>query len=92
MVVLPAAAALLVVARTWRYGYEARSAIAVGVLVAAACVMSTAAVVVVPFVVIGALGPLWTRGTVARRYIGWVTQAAIAAALVVGAWTLWTAI
>lgn len=89
---LPAAAALLLVARTWRRGYEARSAIAVGVLVAVACLMDTVAAAGVPLVLVGALGPLWTRGTVARRYIGWITQAAIAAALVVGAWMLWTAI
>ncbi len=88
MVVL-LAAALALVALTWQRGYEARTAIGVGVLVAGACLIDSTAIVVVPFVAIGALGPLWTRGTVARRYIGWIAQAATAAALVVGPWMLW---
>ncbi len=89
MVVLPAAAALALVALTWQRGYAARTAIGVGALVAGACLIDSTAIAVVPFVAVGALGPLWTRGTVARRYVGWISQAAIAAAVVVGPWMLW---
>lgn len=85
-----AAGALLLVARTWRRGYEARSALGAGALGAAAVLTRNAALVLAPLIVLGALGPLWTRGAVARKYLAWCGQAAVAAAIVVGVWLAWT--
>ena len=79
----------MLVARTWRRGYEARSALGAGALAAAAVLTTTEALVLVPLVVIGALGPLWTRGVVARKYLAWCGQAALAAAIVVAVWLAW---
>lgn len=85
--VMPLATATLwLVARTWRRGFELRSAIAVGVLVGLAVITKTTALALIPMVALGALGPLWTRGTVARRYIAWGAQAGAFAAAVVVPW------
>lgn len=91
MVVLPAAAVLLFVGRTWQRGYEARSAIAVGALAVAAVLLDQRALALIPVIVLGGLGPLWTRGTVARRYFGWLAQTAIIAVAAVLVWGAWAA-
>ncbi len=82
-------AALWLVARTWRLGFSARNAAAVGALVGLAVLSKTTALVVLPLVALGALGPLWTRGTVARRYFVWGAQAGGVSAAIVVPWLLW---
>jgi divalent metal cation (Fe/Co/Zn/Cd) transporter len=83
-----AVAAFALVARTWWRGYEARVAVIVGVLAAVAALADTRAAVFAVVVALGGLGPLWTRGTVARRYFAWIVQVAIAAAVVFTAGSL----
>jgi hypothetical protein len=84
-----ATAALWLTARTWNRGFKFSSAVAVGALVGAAVLAKTTGLVLVPLVALGALGPLWTRGVVARRYIAWGAQTGGVAAAVVAPWLLW---
>ncbi|MEY2425339.1 MAG: hypothetical protein QOI61_911, partial [Actinomycetota bacterium] len=81
--------ALWVVARTWRLGFSVRSAVTVGALVGLAVLTKTTALALVPLVALGALGPLWTRGTVGRRYFAWGAQVGAVAVGVVAPWLLW---
>lgn len=90
LVVLASSGAVALVALTWRRGYETRTALGVGALVASAVLIKTAAIAVVPLLTVGALGPLWTRGTVTRRYLAWLAQAVIVAAVLGVPWMLWS--
>jgi hypothetical protein len=89
LVMSVATAALWLTARTLNRGYQARLAVLVGALVGLAVLSKTTGLVLVPLVALGALGPLWTRGAVARRYIAWGAQTGAAAAVVVLPWLLW---
>ncbi|HVV35175.1 MAG TPA: hypothetical protein VHC63_01140 [Acidimicrobiales bacterium] len=82
-------AALWLTARTWNKGFQARSAIGVGALVGLSVLAKTTGLVAIPLVALGALGPLWTRGAVARRYVAWGAQAGGVAAVFVIPWLLW---
>jgi hypothetical protein len=84
-----ATAALWLTARTWNRGFQLRTAIGVGALVGLAVLAKTTGLVLLPLVALGALGPLWTRGVVFRRYIAWGAQTGAVAAAVVVPWLLW---
>ena len=84
-----ATAALWLTARTWNRGFSFSSALGVGGLVGLSVLAKTTGLVVVPLVALGALGALWTRGVVFRRYLAWGAQAGAAAAAVVVPWLLW---
>jgi hypothetical protein len=84
-----ATAALWLTARTWNRGYQAGNAALVGAAVGLAVLSKTTGLVLVPLVALGALGPLWTRGAVGRRYFAWGFQAGGVAAALVIPWLLW---
>ncbi|HUR77268.1 MAG TPA: hypothetical protein VMZ22_04915 [Acidimicrobiales bacterium] len=89
MVMTVSTAALWLTARTWNRGYRSGSAVAVGATVGAAVLSKSTGLALVPMVALGALGPLWTRGAVARRYLAWGFQCGGAATAVVVPWLLW---
>ncbi|MEY2473719.1 MAG: hypothetical protein QOK28_3048 [Actinomycetota bacterium] len=84
-----ATAALWLTARTWNRGFQLGGAALTGAAVGLAVLAKTTGLVLVPLVAVGALGPLWTRGVVMRRYIAWGAQAGAVAAAVVVPWLLW---
>ena len=84
-----ATAALWLTARTWNRGFQFGGAALTGAAVGLAVLAKTTGLVLVPLVALGALGPLWTRGVVIRRYIAWGAQTGAVAAAVVIPWLLW---
>jgi hypothetical protein len=89
LVIPLATAALWLTARTWNRGFQFGGAALTGAVVGLAVLAKTTGLVLVPLVALGALGPLWTRGVVARRYLMWGAQTGAAAAVVVAPWLLW---